>query len=77
MWRAVLFNGSLFARICRFDLKVNGKGGHGGVPQGTVDAVVVAASLVMNMQTMYVDTSRPRPHTHPRQRRDIFGLTPL
>jgi hypothetical protein len=34
-------------------------GGHGGVPQGTVDAVVVAAEVIMAIQTMSVEAVPP------------------
>ena len=36
----------------RFDITVEGKGGHGGMPAGTVDAIVEAASLVSSLQTI-------------------------
>lgn len=35
-----------------FILKINGSGGHGGRPDECIDAVVVAASIVMNLQTL-------------------------
>lgn len=35
-----------------FEINVRGIGGHGAVPQGTVDAVVTAAHLVTSLQTV-------------------------
>ena len=34
-----------------FDIKITGKAGHGSMPHQTVDAVVVGASVVMNLQS--------------------------
>jgi amidohydrolase len=36
----------------KFEIHVKGKGGHGAAPQGTVDAIVEAASLVGALQTI-------------------------
>jgi amidohydrolase len=36
----------------KFTISVRGRGGHGAAPQSTVDAVVVAASLVTALQTV-------------------------
>ena len=44
--------GPFMAASDRFDLVVRGKGGHGAHPQGTVDAIVEAAHLVMALQTV-------------------------
>ena len=35
-----------------FSIDVRGKGGHGAVPQGTVDAIVEASTLVQTLQTV-------------------------
>lgn len=35
-----------------FDIRVTGAAGHGSMPHQTVDAVVVASSIVMNLQTL-------------------------
>lgn len=35
-----------------FEIKVKGKSGHGAHPEQTVDATVVAASIIMNLQTL-------------------------
>ena len=36
----------------KFTINVKGKGGHGGAPQGTVDAIVEAAHVVTSLQTI-------------------------
>ncbi len=36
----------------KFTIDVIGKGGHGAVPQGTVDAIVEAAAVVTALQTI-------------------------
>lgn len=35
-----------------FTIKIKGKGGHGARPEATVDPVVIASSVVMNLQTI-------------------------
>ena len=35
-----------------FEIKVNGRGGHGSAPHECVDALVVASSIVMNLQSI-------------------------
>ena len=44
--------GPFMAASDRFDITVRGRGGHGAHPQGTVDAIVEAAHLVMALQTV-------------------------
>ena len=44
--------GAVMAAADRFTITVRGKGGHGAMPQGTVDAVIVAAQLVMSLQSI-------------------------
>ncbi len=36
----------------RFNIEVNGKGGHGAAPHIAVDAIVEAAAVVTNLQTI-------------------------
>jgi amidohydrolase len=43
-----------------FTLTVRGKGGHGAIPEGTVDAVVIAAQIVNAMQTLVSRETSPR-----------------
>lgn len=52
-------HGPIMASSGRFTIDVVGKGGHGGVPQGTVDAVVTAAQLVMALQTIVSRSVNP------------------
>eukprot|EP00128_Syssomonas_multiformis_P012654 Colp12_sorted_trinity150504_noHs@34978 len=44
--------GPLMAACDTFEIHAKGRGGHGAVPQGTVDAVVLAANLVLALQTI-------------------------
>jgi amidohydrolase len=43
-----------------FTLTVRGKGGHGAMPEATVDAVVIAAQIVNAMQTLVSRETSPR-----------------
>lgn len=45
-------SGPVMAAADRFTITVRGKGGHGAMPQGTVDAVIVAAQLVVSLQSI-------------------------
>lgn len=36
----------------KFEINVKGKGGHGAMPHGTVDAIVEAAALVNSFQSI-------------------------
>ncbi|MDX8047266.1 M20 family metallopeptidase [Gracilibacillus sp. S3-1-1] len=54
--------GAVMAATDRFDLEVIGKGGHGGLPHTTVDAIVTASQLVANLQQVIsrkVDPLKP------------------
>ncbi|WP_099239473.1 M20 metallopeptidase family protein [Synechococcus sp. BDU 130192] len=44
--------GALMAAVESFDLRVQGKGGHGALPHQTVDAIVVGAQIVGALQTL-------------------------
>ncbi len=44
--------GPVLAAADKFEITVKGKGGHGAMPQGTVDAVYVAAQLVVALQSI-------------------------
>ena len=44
--------GPIMAASDMFDITVHGRGGHGAMPQDTVDAIVEAASLITNLQTI-------------------------
>ncbi|HEX7063437.1 MAG TPA: M20 family metallopeptidase [Bacillales bacterium] len=43
-------SGDVMANADRFDVEVIGKGGHGGMPHQTVDAIVTASRLVSDLQ---------------------------
>lgn len=43
--------GPRMAAAGQFEINVRGKGGHGSLPHETVDAVVVGAAIVMNLQS--------------------------
>jgi amidohydrolase len=42
-----------------FDIKIKGTGGHGATPHGTVDAIVVASSLINSLQTIVSRNTNP------------------
>jgi amidohydrolase len=44
--------GPLWASASMFDLTIHGKGGHGAVPQETVDAVLVGSQIVVAWQSI-------------------------
>lgn len=44
--------GPLMAAVELFDLQITGKGGHGGLPHQTTDAIVVASQVVNALQTI-------------------------
>lgn len=44
--------GPMLAATDTICIRVHGTGGHGGVPQGTVDAIVVSAHLISALQTI-------------------------
>jgi len=51
--------GPIMAAADIFDITIKGIGGHGAAPQGTVDAIVTAANLIMNLQTIVSRNSDP------------------
>lgn len=52
-------DGPTLAAADKFTITIRGKGGHGAAPQGTVDAIVVAAQLVTNFQTIVSRNTNP------------------
>jgi len=44
--------GPLMASVDRFEILVNGKGGHAGIPEAAVDPVVVSSAIVAALQTL-------------------------
>ena len=51
--------GAVMASADIFEIVINGLGGHGAAPQGTVDAVVVAANLIQALQTIISRNTNP------------------
>jgi amidohydrolase len=51
--------GPILAAADIFEIRVDGVGGHGAAPQGTVDAVVTAAHLVTALQTIVSRNTNP------------------
>ncbi|OXM85880.1 M20 family metallopeptidase [Paenibacillus rigui] len=45
-------SGAMMAAADEFEITVTGKGGHGGLPHETVDSIVTASQLVVNLQTI-------------------------
>lgn len=52
-------SGPVMAAADIFDIIVKGIGGHGAVPQGTVDAIVTASNLIMSLQTIVSRNTDP------------------
>lgn len=42
--------GTVMAGSTRFNARINGVGGHGGVPQGAIDPIVASASIISSLQ---------------------------
>ena len=53
-------SGAMMASVDGFSLIVRGKGGHGAMPDMTVDAVVIAAQIVTALQTLVSRETSPR-----------------
>ena len=51
--------GPFFAATDQFDITIQGQGGHAAKPQETVDSVVVAAQVVMALQTIVSRNADP------------------
>jgi amidohydrolase len=47
-----IYTGAMMAAVDEFEVVVQGRGGHGAMPQQTVDAIVVAAQVVTALQTI-------------------------
>jgi amidohydrolase len=57
-----IVKGPMMAQSDNFRITVRGKGGHGSMPQMTVDPILVASNLVLNLQTIVsrnVDPLKP------------------
>jgi amidohydrolase len=51
--------GPMMAAADEFVIDVKGKGGHGGLPHETIDSIVIASHLVVNLQTIVSRTTDP------------------
>ena len=51
--------GPIMAAADIFEITIHGKGGHGAAPQGTKDAVVIAAQLIQTFQTIVSRNTNP------------------
>ena len=51
--------GPMMANADQFTIRVKGVGGHGSQPQATKDAVLIAAQIVVNLQTIVSRRVRP------------------
>ena len=47
-----VYAGPMMAAVDEFELKIQGRGGHGAMPHQTVDAIVVGAQVVTALQTI-------------------------
>jgi amidohydrolase len=51
--------GAVFASANRFDITVKGKGGHAAMPNLSVDPIVIAAQIVLSLQSLISRESSP------------------
>src|SRR5204862_849627 len=62
-WRAhgqiAYADGMALANVDSVDITVRGKGGHGAAPHTTVDPVVLAARIVLDLQTLVSRETNP------------------
>ena len=56
-------DGPVMAAADMFTIAIEGIGGHGAAPQGTVDAVVVASHLIQSLQTIVSRNTNPLENT--------------
>jgi len=47
-----VYPGSMMASVDEFEITITGKGGHGAIPQQTIDAIVVGSQIVNALQTI-------------------------
>jgi amidohydrolase len=52
-------SGALMAAVELFNCTIIGKGGHGAIPQQTIDSIVVASQVVMALQTIVARNVNP------------------
>jgi len=46
------YPGAIFAGVSSVDIQVNGVGGHGAMPHTTIDPIVLAARIILDIQTI-------------------------
>jgi amidohydrolase len=51
--------GALMAAVESFNLKIQGKGGHGAIPHQTIDSIVVSSQIVTALQTIVARNVNP------------------
>ncbi len=51
--------GPVMASADMFDITINGIGGHGAAPQGTVDTIVISSHLIQALQTIVSRNTNP------------------
>ena len=44
--------GAMMASPDEFTIEIQGKGGHGGLPQDTIDSILVSSQLIVNLQSI-------------------------
>ena len=54
-----LKSGPVMAAADKFEIIINGIGGHGAAPQGTVDCVIVSSYLIQSLQTIVSRNTNP------------------
>jgi amidohydrolase len=59
MGRVGVRAGTVFASADMFELTVHGKGGHAAMPEGSVDPIVIAASIITTLQTLISRETSP------------------
>ncbi|MFB5269373.1 amidohydrolase [Paenibacillus enshidis] len=52
--------GPLMASVDRFEIEVQGKGGHAGMPEAAIDPVVVSSAIVGALQTLVSRNASPK-----------------
>ena len=52
-------SGPIMAAADLFDISIEGKGGHGATPHGTVDAIIVASQVIQSLQTIVSRNTNP------------------
>ena len=52
-------SGPIMAAADLFEIIIEGKGGHGATPHGTVDAIIVASQIIQSLQTIVSRNTNP------------------